>query len=75
MRFRSGFVVGVAVGYVLGTRAGRRRYEQLKRLYQASRKHPAIAQLVDQAQGVTDLGRSVMATGLDVGSRRLRKLG
>jgi hypothetical protein len=75
MRFRSGFVVGAAVGFVLGARAGRRRYEQLKRLFQTVRKHPAIAQLVDQLQGVTDLGRSVMATSLDAGSRRLRKLG
>lgn len=26
-----GFVAGAAVGYVLGTRAGRQRYEQIKR--------------------------------------------
>ena len=25
-----GFVAGAAVGYVLGTRAGRQRYEQIK---------------------------------------------
>ena len=27
-----GFVAGAAVGYVLGTRAGRARYDQIKRL-------------------------------------------
>ena len=29
MKGRTGFVLGVAVGYVLGARAGRARYEQL----------------------------------------------
>lgn len=29
MRFRTGLVVGFAAGYVLGSRAGRERYEQL----------------------------------------------
>ncbi|MGV9302956.1 MULTISPECIES: YtxH domain-containing protein [unclassified Nonomuraea] len=31
MRYRMMFAVGLAVGYVLGTRAGRERYEQIKR--------------------------------------------
>jgi hypothetical protein len=30
MRGKVGLVIGLAVGYVLGTRAGRERYEQLK---------------------------------------------
>ncbi|GAA1701220.1 hypothetical protein GCM10009808_18830 [Microbacterium sediminicola] len=30
MRGKVGLVVGLAVGYVLGTRAGRERYEQMK---------------------------------------------
>jgi hypothetical protein len=30
MKGKAGLVVGLAVGYVLGTRAGRERYEQLK---------------------------------------------
>lgn len=31
MRGKIAFVIGLAVGYVLGTRAGRERYEQIKR--------------------------------------------
>ena len=31
MKFRTGLVVGGAVGYYLGAKAGRRRYEQLNR--------------------------------------------
>ena len=30
MKGRTGFIIGVGVGYVLGTKAGRDRYEQLK---------------------------------------------
>jgi hypothetical protein len=30
MRFRTGLVVGLAVGYYFGTRAGRERYEQIE---------------------------------------------
>ena len=30
MRGKTGLVIGLAGGYVLGTRAGRERYEQIK---------------------------------------------
>jgi hypothetical protein len=30
MRFRTGLLIGLAVGYYLGTRAGRERYEQIE---------------------------------------------
>jgi len=36
------FLVGVAVGYVLGTRAGRERYDQLVRTYRRAVDHPAV---------------------------------
>jgi hypothetical protein len=32
MRYRLLFGVGLAVGYILGSRAGRERYEQIKRM-------------------------------------------
>ena len=67
-------VVGVAFGYVLGARAGRGRYEQIKDLALQARKHPAVAQLVDEGVGLVDGARYAMAAGLNAGSRGLRAL-
>ncbi len=36
------FLLGAAVGYVLGAKAGHERYEQLKRTYQRVSDHPAV---------------------------------
>ncbi|MBO0878152.1 MAG: hypothetical protein J2P19_32670 [Pseudonocardia sp.] len=36
------FLLGAAVGYVLGARAGRERYEQLARTYRRVADHPAV---------------------------------
>lgn len=36
------FLLGVAVGYVLGSRAGRERYEQLLRTYRRMADHPMV---------------------------------
>ncbi len=36
------FFAGAAVGYVLGSRAGRERYEQIKRWSQRVQDNPAV---------------------------------
>lgn len=36
------FFVGAAVGYVLGAKAGRERYEQIVRVYRKLADHPAV---------------------------------
>lgn len=46
MRNRLSFVVGVAVGYVLGARAGRERYEQLRKAAQQIAQNPAVQDAV-----------------------------
>jgi hypothetical protein len=44
MRYRFAFVVGLAIGYVLGAKAGRERYEQLRKLARKAADSPAVQQ-------------------------------
>lgn len=67
-------IIGGAIGYVLGARAGRARYEQIVRSTRQMRSHPAVAQLSDQAVGLVDAGRTAMAGGLSAGGKGLRSV-
>ncbi|KUJ66329.1 hypothetical protein ACZ90_37530 [Streptomyces albus subsp. albus] len=49
MRYRLTFITGVAVGYVLGTRAGRERYEQLRKAAQRFSQNPAVRNTAESA--------------------------
>lgn len=58
------FVVGLGVGYVLGTRAGRQRYEQIKSAWLKVWDSPAVQKQVHSVQDYTadrigDLGTVV----------------
>jgi hypothetical protein len=50
MRYKAVFAIGVATGYVLGTRAGRQRYEQLKRLTKSISNNPSVKQTAGAVQ-------------------------
>ncbi|MEU1051912.1 YtxH domain-containing protein [Streptomyces sp. NPDC005876] len=49
MRYRLTFVVGLAAGYVLGTRSGRERYEQLKKTARQVAQNPAVRNTAESA--------------------------
>ncbi|MFD7079902.1 YtxH domain-containing protein [Streptomyces sp. NPDC002181] len=49
MRYKVTFVVGLALGYVLGTRAGRERYEQLKKSAREIAQNPAVRNAAESA--------------------------
>lgn len=49
MRYRLTFMVGVATGYVLGARAGRERYEQLRKSAQQIAQNPAVRNATESA--------------------------
>lgn len=51
MRGKILFGTGLAVGYILGTRAGRERYEQIKRAADRFWGDPHIQKRVDQVEG------------------------
>ncbi|MFE9483047.1 YtxH domain-containing protein [Streptomyces spororaveus] len=49
MRYKVTFVVGLALGYVLGTRAGRERYEQLRKSARQLAQNPAVRNAAETA--------------------------
>jgi len=50
MRYRWVFIISVAVGFVLGARAGRERYEQLANLTRKAKDSPAVQQAAGAVQ-------------------------
>jgi len=50
MRYRFVFIVGLGVGFVLGARAGRERYEQLVKLTRKAKDSPAVQQAAGAVQ-------------------------
>ncbi len=47
---RMGFVLGVAIGYVLGSRAGRERYEQIVDFYRRVANNPSVRDVAGAAR-------------------------
>ena len=52
MKLRTAIVFGI--GYVLGTKAGRDRYEQLRRLYRRTTSNEKVRQVIDQGKDIVD---------------------
>jgi hypothetical protein len=50
MRYRLPFLAGMAAGYVLGARAGRERYEQIKQAAQKLAGNPKVQQARNDLQ-------------------------
>ena len=67
------FALGFAVGYVLGARAGRERYEQIRQWWNRFAGNPTVQQIAekgkDVAAGASRKGMSVVSSGVQrVGS-------
>ncbi|MGW1724453.1 YtxH domain-containing protein [Streptomyces sp. NPDC002306] len=71
MRYRLTFVAGIVLGYVLGTRAGRERYEQLKKSARQIAQNPAVRNTAESAaqQGRQIAGKAYHAVSEKVGER------
>lgn len=50
MRYKATFLAGLGLGYVLGTRAGRERYEQIRRAARGFLEHPRVQQTAGNLQ-------------------------
>ncbi len=48
----------MAIGYYLGAKAGRERYEQLRKVMTTIANNPPIRQLIDESKELADKGTS-----------------
>ena len=74
MGFKSGMLVGFGVGYVLGSKAGRERYEELRAAWDQFMGNPSVQRVVTKGREVVDTGvrksiRAVEDASDDVKSR------
>ncbi len=52
MKLRTAIVFGI--GYLLGAKAGRDRYEQIRRLYRRATSNERVRQVIDQGKDIVD---------------------
>jgi hypothetical protein len=52
MKFR--IVLAFGAGYLLGTKAGRDRYEQLRRAYRRATSNESVRKVIDQSKDIVD---------------------
>ena len=56
------FLAGFGAGYVLGARAGRERYEQIRRAYARAKDDPRLQSLAGMVQAKADDALSTVRT-------------
>jgi hypothetical protein len=61
MRFKSGFLVGLGAGYVLGTKAGQERYQQIVDAANKLRENPGVQRLTGEVNRTVSVGKDRVA--------------
>ena len=59
MAFKTGLVIGLGVGYVLGAKAGRDRYEQIVDGFHDLAGRPEVQDLLAKGKGLMDQATKV----------------
>jgi hypothetical protein len=52
--FKTGLIIGAAAGYVLGAKAGRERYEQIKEWFGSAVRSEPVAAVIEKGKGLTE---------------------
>ena len=63
MKGKLGIAVGLAAGYVLGTRAGRERYQQLTASAKRFADQPSLERLQEELNGLFGSGKAASGGG------------
>ena len=66
------FVVGFGAGYVLGAKAGRERYEQIKQWWRRFSGNPAVQQFAEKGRGIAS---GASRKGFEAVSSGVQKVG
>ena len=53
MKGRTGFVIGLGLGYVLGAKAGRARYDQMKSALEKATEQPQVHDAIERTTQLT----------------------
>ena len=73
MKGRTGFIIGVGIGYVLGARAGRERYEQLKTATAKLAEQEQVQVALEATAAPRSKAQELFAKGLRSASSALKK--
>jgi hypothetical protein len=57
MKFKSGFLVGLGAGYVLGAKAGEERYQQIVDAARSLRENPGVQRLTGEVNQTVTVGK------------------
>jgi hypothetical protein len=69
MGMKSGFLIGFGVGYVLGSKAGRQRYEEIRRYWNQLTGSPTVQRAAERTKAVaadaSKRGLEVVQSGVE----------
>ena len=73
MKLRTGFLVGLGVGFILGARAGRERYDQIKAAFDRVRMNKNVQRATATADRSTAKVRRAAGQGLVTASDKIKE--